>query len=146
MAIKPETRFTISVNNKLSKHIPHIEKMHNEYRGGTWDVWYSGDKGDCWIEYKYLSTLPIRRTTKPMELLSALQIFWGLSRHAEGRRTIVIVGCASGGLWLPTPIWQQEFTPDEFYELLLTRQQIADKIYELVGQGHMVLPSEVESD
>lgn len=62
--------------------------MHNPYRGGTPDVWYSGTQ-DCWIEYKWLPTQP-KKARAPA--LSELQKKWLRDRFFEGRTVMVIVG------------------------------------------------------
>jgi hypothetical protein len=66
--------------------------MHNPYRGGTFDDWYSGDKADIWVEYKW--------EDNP---LSALQEEWGKARYKEGRRVYVIHGYKDRGALYKTP-------------------------------------------
>lgn len=74
--------------------------MHNPYRGGTPDVWYSGPGGDLWIEYKW-QTWPKSNLIVPE--LSPLQNDWLTRRRNEGRRVGVIVGTPKGAVFSATP-------------------------------------------
>src|SRR5690606_30995025 len=98
MASKPETTFY----NSVHKHLPpkpelHREKMNNPYSSGTPDFWFSGPRGDLWIEYKWLPRTPQRGAVSPPKLLSPLQAKWLEARHGEGRAVGVIIGCPAGG-------------------------------------------------
>lgn len=109
----PENRFIHRVHKRLDKSV-YREKMHNAYRGGTPDVWYSGKNGDCWIEYKW------GRLN-----LSPLQLKWLTDRDAEGRRCFVVVGTPKGAewMWLPEQ-WRGEVKVDK----LITDQHVAELI------------------
>lgn len=98
MASGPENRFIKSVNSKL-KGI-YFEKMHNPYRGGTPDVWYSG-KRDTWIEYKWINSVPKKGVLIPD--LSGLQKLWLDRRFSEGRDVLVVVGCPLGAIIFSDP-------------------------------------------
>lgn len=91
MSSGPENRFRDSLHRKLPPEL-HQEKMHNPYRGGTADDWYSGTKADIWVEYKWLKLN-----------LSGLQEKWLRKRYDEGRKVFVIVGHSSGGVLYKTP-------------------------------------------
>ena len=67
MAAGPETRFIASVHRHLPVDLHH-EKMHNAYRGGTADCWYSGQKDDLWVEYKFI-TVPKLEESDQVTLL-----------------------------------------------------------------------------
>lgn len=71
-------------------------KNHNAYIGGIPDAWYSGNRADLWIEYKYLPVKAPRITVIPD--LSELQLRWIIDRDIEGRDIWVIVGCKAGGV------------------------------------------------
>lgn len=104
MSRGPENRFIDSVH-RLLKGKCHFEKMHNPYRGGTADVWYSGKSGDCWVEYKWLNRVPKRGVVKPK--LEPLQRDWLRGRWNEGRCVFVIVGCPAGAmLFLEPKNWE----------------------------------------
>lgn len=142
MAAKPETTFYTSVH----RHLPPLsafwrEKMANPYRGGTFDHWYDGSRADLWVEWKFIE-LPKRDDTvidlvtprgKRMESpLSALQQEWGSRAARNGRNVWVVVGCKEGGVILTTPVaWSQKYTASGFRTLILSRQQIAQRI-----EGH----------
>lgn len=104
--------------------------MHNPYRGGTWDVWYSGIRGDLWVEYKWLSKWQAQRIITPD--LSALQLDWGRSRIVEGRNLAVIIGCPDGGV-IYDMIYQWEHgmcgVPQK-------RAAVAAWIFEQTGAAH----------
>jgi len=140
MSRKPETALIQAVHKKLKTFArpPHFEKMHNPYRGGTADVWYSGDVGDLWVEYKWIPALPASWIVVPD--LTALQLDWLGSRTLEGRDVWVAVGSPEGiafsaliaqwvsGLYA-NPDWL--FSKDEF----------AKEIYSKVGSCKYYKPS-----
>lgn len=129
MAAKPETTFTASVNRKLPRLL-HKEKMNNPYRSGTPDFWYSGSKGDLWVEYKFIPKLAIRVDNKVE--LSELQRIWLNARHAEGRNVAVIVGHPDGGVVLQHP-FPRELATSRILCSTLTRQELADWILSHTG-------------
>ena len=95
----PENTFITSVH----KHLPtklYRMKNHNQYNGGIPDCWYSGDKADLWVEYKY-KRAPGLLTASMTPDLSALQTDWLVSRYAEGRNVAVIMGSEKGGVYIP---------------------------------------------
>lgn len=137
MSSKPENNFIAGVHRKFEDgHKPYFEKMHNPYRGGTWDVWYSGKKRgrkasqDLWVEYKWLPQIPKRETTLILPELSALQIGWGANRYDEGRNVWVILGCPDGGVIYRDLAWEEALPPSLFRSMLLTKQQLASAISE----------------
>lgn len=122
----PENRFITAINGRIPD-VVHREKMHNMYRGGTFDVWYSGSKADLWVEYKYRTT-PKRGLVVPE--LSALQKDWGTKRHAEGRTVYVVVGCPEGAVVFEPHQWGEGVSVEEFRKALLTKSALAAWIYE----------------
>lgn len=131
MSSKPETTFTHSIHRHLPKEV-YREKMANPYRGGTPDVWYSGNKRDLWVEYKFIPKLAVRVPNK-IEL-SELQRLWLEARQVEGRNVAVIVGCPDGGVVLRSPFPREITTPD-FQASLLSRKQLAAWIGSQVNGG-----------
>jgi hypothetical protein len=121
MARKPETTFIASVNKHLQ--CTYSEKMHNPYRSGTPDVWYSGDKNDLWAEYKFLQSIPVKVDIRLD--LSALQTLWLRRRYHEGRNVAVICGCKEGGVVFTDLSWEQPLAPSAFRSMLVDRKQIA---------------------
>ena len=137
MPSTPENKFIASIH----RHIPQVykEKMHNTYRGGTPDVYYSGNLGDIWVEYKYLSRLP----KQVLPNLSALQQVWLNSRHAEGRNVMVIVGWADGGVILTNREWMVPMDKEVFIARSLHRKEVATFILSKTGVQHDVCPSDL---
>lgn len=138
MARKPETTFIASIHAKLPR--VYFEKNHNEYLGGTADVFYSGIFGPLWIEYKFIPRIPVRVPVKAN--LSELQRKWLEDRHAEGRRVAVIIGCKEGGVWLEKEDWGRELPPDEFRERLVTRATLANRIHSITGDSPCRFPTQ----
>jgi hypothetical protein len=89
MPIKPENQFIHKVHKAFGPFPPHFEKMYNPLRGGTPDVYYCGDRGSLWIEYKFLKAVPKKRVWPN---LSPLQLDWLMKREAEGIRCYVVIG------------------------------------------------------
>ena len=131
MAGKPENNFIRSVHNKFRKSVYH-EKMANPYRGGTADVWYSGQATDLWAEYKFLPTIPTR-TKEIRPDCSQLQLHWLRNRYLEGRNVAVIVGTPEGGVIFTDREWEQGISPAEFRSRLKTKAEIAEWIASKVG-------------
>lgn len=128
MSRGPENTFIASVH----RHIPsavYSMKNHNEYNGGIADCWYSGNKTDLWIEYKFIE-VPKRPKTaiKVSSLLSALQLEWLRARHLEGRNVAVIVGSKDGGVWFEDLLWEHDITAEAFVAAIEQRKKIADRI------------------
>ena len=132
MAIKPETQFIIGVH----KYVPHFiyrMKNNNPYIGGIPDVWYSGNKADLWVEYKYIERIPQRALILPA--LTELQLKWLQDRHQEGRNVAVIVGCPEGGAWYDNLAWETSLTNNEFRTQLRSRKELAKHITFLTGDS-----------
>jgi hypothetical protein len=124
---KPETRFYSAVHKLLPSNL-HREKMNNPYRGGTADVWYSGNLDDLWVEYKWLAKLPKRALVRLDALLSPLQQQWLMGRHEEGRNIVVILGSPEGAWVFEGASWRQPLDPDAIRTFGLTKRQVADYI------------------
>jgi hypothetical protein len=125
---KPETRFYTAVHKRLPREV-HREKMHNIYRGGTPDVWYSGPKADLWVEYKWLAALPKKAPVRAEKLLCPRQIQWLDGRYEEGRNIVVILGTPEGAWVYEDLAWLEPLLPSIVRERGLTKQNVADYIY-----------------
>ena len=129
MSQKPETKFI----NKVDRHIPEVyaEKTNNPFRGGIADKWYSGDRGDLWVEYKYLPRIPMTKRILPD--LSPRQQLWLAERHTEGRNVAVVVGCPQGGVIYRNLEWMSPLSAAEFRLRLQDCRDIALWIKDQVG-------------
>ena len=128
MSQKPETVFYTAVHKLLPKTVYH-EKMHNPYRGGTPDVWYSGNKDDLWVEYKYIKAPPKKAEIHVRKQLSPLQLKWLDERYEEGRNVAVILGTPLGSLFFESRTWNSvAVTADYITKYGLTKRQVADWI------------------
>ena len=120
---KPENTFIASVHKLLPKAV-HVEKMNNPYRSGCADVWYSGAKGDLWVEYKFIAKLPVKSDTVQADL-SPLQTKWLRERSHEGRKVFVIIGSPTGGVILSGLAWENPVPLSSYLESIQTRQALA---------------------
>lgn len=127
MASKPETTFTRGVLKYLPSDVYHM-KNSNPYVGGIPDLWFSGNRGDLWVEMKFLPKVPLRASILPFKLLSPLQVQWLNGRYAEGRTVAVVVGCPDGGVILRDQEWLWDYTPQMFRDRLVPRKDIAQWI------------------
>lgn len=127
MSTKPETRFYTAVHKLLPKEL-HREKMANPYRGGTADVWYSGNADDLWVEYKWLAKVPVKADIRVYELLSPLQLQWLRERRQEGRNVVVILGSPDGAWIYEYGKWEEDLPVAAFRMQNWSKQEVADYI------------------
>lgn len=127
MSSGPETRFIRAVHKLLPNSV-YREKMHNIYRGGTPDVWYSGNADDLWCEYKFLTRLPKTASVRLEKELSPLQQQWLKGRHKEGRNVAVILGTPEGAWVFEGVSWETPLDPDTIRTQGFTKQTIAEYI------------------
>lgn len=126
---KPETSFYTSIHRLLPKNI-YYEKMSNPYRSGTPDVWYSGQKRDLWVEYKY-EKYPIR-TTEINLSLSELQKKWLLDRHKEGRHVAVICGTDKFHAFFLRDLWRE---PAKLEYFTMTKHDLANCLIHFLNEA-----------
>lgn len=126
----PETRFIASIHRLLSPSF-HWEKMANPYRGGTADCWYSGNRTDLWIEWKFVE-VPKRDDTIVNLGLSALQVDWLNSRWNEGRNIWVITGSKEGGVVFTDGRWNLPIRAKGFRTQIHNKAMIAKQIIDHV--------------
>lgn len=126
---KPENRFIESVH----RHLPrtYAEKMNNPWRAGTADVWYSGDRGDLWIEYKFIERIP--RSAEILPDLTPRQKRWLNNRFDEGRNVAVVLGTPTGGVIYRNKEWMRPLDHVTFAGLIVPRDEIARWIFSQVG-------------
>ena len=89
-----EAGFTRYIMTRIPKEI-YKWKIANMYQNGVPDCYFSGSKGDLWVEFKYI-TAPKRITTIFKPKLSQLQLTWLNSRCIEGRNVAVVLGSDIG--------------------------------------------------
>lgn len=130
---KPETKFIQSIHRLIPE--VYFEKNNNPWRSGTPDVWYSGDKGDLWIEYKYLGQFPANKAIYPE--LTAQQTRWLNNRYKEGRNVAVVLGTKTGGVVYINKDWNNPYSATELNDRILSRLDIATWIHDSAGKGCM---------
>jgi len=131
MASKPENTFIASVHKKFSGGKPYFEKMYNPLRSGTPDVYYSGDVGSMWIEYKFLPRIP--RSAEILPDLTPRQRRWIDSRHDEGRNVAVVLGTPDGGVIYRNKEWNTPLSSTELKARLVPKEEVARWIKSQVG-------------
>ena len=134
-ASKPESTFIKGVHKHLTR--TYSEKMNNPWRSGTADVWYSGDKGDLWVEYKFIERIP--RSIEIVPNLSPRQRRWLNNRYDDGRNIAVILGTPSGGVIYTDKTWMSPLTSTEMEAQLVPKDEIARWIYNQVGGSKCLL-------
>lgn len=127
---KPETTFIQRIHRQLPPDL-HKEKLHNSYRGGMADVWYSGPGRDLWVEYKYIEKLP--RSDEIVPNLTPLQRRWLNSRHDEGRHVAVILGTPDGGVIYRDKEWMIPRSREELEALMKGHREVARWIRHFTG-------------
>ena len=133
MSTGPENTFIGSVHRHLPVGLYRM-KNHNPYNGGIPDVWYSGPAADLWVEFKFI-VLPKRQDTVIAINLSALQVDWINSRHAEGRNVGVLVGSKNGGVYFPGLSWAEPLNARDFVSRLVDRKTLASMIEDSIFRG-----------
>lgn len=131
MSAKPENTFIRSVHKFLQS--TYFEKTNNPWRSGTPDVWYSGNRGDLWVEYKFIPRIP--RSQNILPDLTPRQRRWLNSRLDEGRNVAVVLGTPSGGVIYRNKTWSDPMTTEQIEAALVPRDEIARWIFNEVGAG-----------
>ena len=92
MSSKPETNFYTAVNKLLPAGV-YALKIHLPYERGVPDLWYSGNLGDLWVEYK----------KGERSSLSPDQIKWLIRRSHEGRKCYIVTEHATNFCYIQEP-------------------------------------------
>lgn len=122
-----------SIHRKLPKNL-YIWKINDNYAGGVPDAYYSGNKNDLWLEYKYLKTIPKRNDTVIdfTKMLSPLQQKWLKERHNEGRNVGVVIGSEFGGLLLMGTEFTTSLSAAEFRIKSIGKDELVFRIIKMV--------------
>lgn len=130
MAEKPENAFIHRLHKKF-REAPYIEKMYNPLRAGTPDIYYSGHLGDLWVEYKYVTIVPISEKILPD--LTPRQRRWLNGRMSEGRNVAVILGTPDGGVIYRNGEWTVPLSQSELLARQIPLSEVAKWITSQVG-------------
>lgn len=135
MAAKPETNFSNALRDALPEGI-YSMKNNNEYVSGIPDLWFSGRKGDLWVEMKFIQKLPKTVPIRPYDLLSKMQEKWLRDRYEEGRNVAVIIGCKRStrleGIILRDLAWERDIHTQDFDALIVSKSELVSFIKEQV--------------
>ncbi len=137
MSTKPENTFIGSIHKKFGGKKPYIEKMYNPLRSGTPDVYYSGDVGDLWVEYKFIPRIP--RSAEILPDLTPRQRRWLNDRFAEGRNVAVVLGTPDGGVIYRNQEWNNPLSSTELAARVVSREEVARWITSQVGASQCQL-------
>lgn len=125
-----EHSFIRSVHRKLPDSL-YKWKINDNYEGGVADAYYSGGKGDLWLEYKYVKELPARGNTVVRTSLSPQQKLWLNRRHSEGRNVGVVIGSPDGIVLLTSPeAWEKPLILDDFIRTAFEKERLVSYIIE----------------
>jgi len=127
--VKPENRFIASINKLLPR--TYAEKMNNPWRAGTADVWYSGTRGDLWVEYKYIERIP--RSAEILPDITPRQRRWLNNRFDDGRNVAVVLGLPTGGVIYRSKEWLTPLDHEALAKLVVPKDEIARWIFSEVG-------------
>lgn len=97
-------------------------KIHDTFTGGVPDTLYAGPSGILFIEYKWLKSLPKRKST-PINLgLSQLQINWLDKFHSYNQNVAVAVGYPEGVLLFTNKDWTKDINVANIQNYSLSRK------------------------
>jgi len=119
--------------NKVHKHLPtsiYRWKINDPYHGGVPDTYYSGNKGNCFIEYKYQEELPKRDTSKLKINLSAQQRIWLTTQHEHNVNVLVVLGTRVG-VYTTRDFQLKEITVKEFKDNCISFNNYINKLKEI---------------
>jgi len=117
-------------------------KINDNFHGGVADAYYSGNGGDLWIEYKYLSRPPKRLDTVIKTCLTDQQLHWLQARQSEGRSVALVVGITApdgfkGRDNLIITDVDEEITLLSFSSSAVDKQGVAEYIMSAVLHNHI---------
>lgn len=118
-----ESQFITSIHRKLHKDVFRW-KISDRFTAGIADAYYSGVKGDLWIEYKFAKNVP----KMVLPNLSALQVKWLAERYKEGRNVAVIYGTPKHCMIYRNRAWEIPMPKNVFVNNSFTRADIIDWI------------------
>lgn len=116
----------------VHRHIPkeiYCWKINDNYEGGVADAFYSGEGGVLFCEYKYMPTLPKRKTTIVTPKLSPAQLLWLKGRYSQQIPTIVVLGTPAGGVIFGHRTWESGVLREELEKYALPQKAVASIIY-----------------
>lgn len=91
-----EHTFVKSFHKRLDPQIK-VWKIYDPYQGGVPDALLFGQNGlACFVEYKYVRSLPKRSNTIVKPALSAQQSLWLGDKISRGLLALVILGSSNG--------------------------------------------------
>jgi len=129
MANKPEATYRNSVHKHLDKKNIYFASMGGSYVAGVPDVYYEGNKGGLWVEWKNFQVLPriiLLTNQSSASKLSALQQRWLSRATKNGVRNAVICGSPSGGRVYVGESWNTVCPREDFLAEALDRKEIAE--------------------
>lgn len=91
-----EHSFVDAIHRRISRDV-YKWKINARFVRGVPDAWYSGLRGDIWVEYKFLPKNPEKEKSIGV---TANQKKWLNARWHENRKVAVIVGTPKGAFIL----------------------------------------------
>lgn len=139
-----EHSFVRSFHKRLDEQL-NVWKIYDPYQGGVPDALIFGRDGKaCFVEYKYVRTLPKRMTTILKPSLSAQQSLWLNDKISRGLLAWVILGSGDGVVIFRSPQeWDNGFLRGEAE--ITTLKEAAAALAELLGVHKSARELEVQS-
>lgn len=139
-----EHSFVRSFHKRLDPEL-NVWKIYDPYQGGVPDALIFGRDGKaCFVEYKYVKTLPKRMTTIVKPSLSAQQSLWLNDKISRGLLAWVILGSEDGIVIFHSPQeWDNGFLRREAE--IITPKEAAVALGQLLGVHKSARELEVQS-
>ena len=115
---------------KVHKHLPkyiYSWKINDPYHGGVPDAFYSGQSKHCFIEYKYVQTLPKKDTSNISINLSAQQRAC-LQKHLNHKIPAFVVVGSEDLVYVTQNFTLEKITVKEFTNNAVSFVQYIDNL------------------
>ena len=130
-----EHGFIRAVHRKLPDNI-YRWKIHDTYAGGVPDAFYAGPARCLFVEYKYLPTLPKRKTTTIKTSLSPNQKHWLDRMLSLDQFVAVVIGSPAASIILINGAWHSDITLYTFSKYATSANNIATWITRTCTEQH----------
>jgi len=128
---KPEATYKNSIHKYINKSNVYFASMGGGYVAGIPDVYYEGNAGCLWVEWKNFQVLPREiclLNQSGAAKLSPLQQQWLRRANKNNINTAVICGSPEGGCVFPKNLWEGLLSRESFINTTLNRKEIAEWI------------------
>jgi len=103
-------------------------KIHDTFAGGVPDAFYAGPASTLFVEYKYIKSLPKRKSTPIKTCLTPQQKHWLNTLYDLSQPVALVVGVSNQALILLDKRWNANIFKTNFLQEAAPRNQIASWI------------------